>query len=336
MNKSFPETPQTIRKGLAAFIAVLGLVINLVGCAPAAGPAETNRNATETSAAKTVAVLATQFSMDQNSTSTPTLARRFTATPTIETQSLTPLAQPTAATSSQTPEPQNKCDVAAYLADVTISDGTVIAPGAAFTKTWRLINDGSCTWTSDYRLVFVSGEAMTGITSKAITKKDVPPQGVIEISVAMTAPKTEGDHAGFWKLENASGEQFGITPQGNAFWVRIVVGTLPKGTPAVTSVVVYPEYTGWAGYCGKGHTANFSAVITSNNAGNVTYHWAEKSNFLNSDPHTLKFVGPGAITVTASFVIKKAYYEGYVQIGIDEPNHQTFDKVRYTVTCTDK
>src|SRR5512141_335890 len=35
---------------------------------------------------------------------------------------------------------------AAFAGDMTIPDNSVIAPGAAFVKTWRLRNDGTCVW----------------------------------------------------------------------------------------------------------------------------------------------------------------------------------------------
>ena len=37
-------------------------------------------------------------------------------------------------------------DKPVFVADVTIPDNTVIAPGTTFTKTWRVRNDGNCTW----------------------------------------------------------------------------------------------------------------------------------------------------------------------------------------------
>ena len=50
-------------------------------------------------------------------------------------------------------------DRAQFVADVTVPDGTRYDPGATFTKTWRLKNIGTCTWTTSYTLVFDSGDA---------------------------------------------------------------------------------------------------------------------------------------------------------------------------------
>ena len=49
------------------------------------------------------------------------------------------------------------CDQAAFIRDVTVPDGSPFAPGETFTKTWRLQNTGTCTWTtSNYTLVYVA------------------------------------------------------------------------------------------------------------------------------------------------------------------------------------
>ncbi|HSR20131.1 MAG TPA: NBR1-Ig-like domain-containing protein, partial [Anaerolineales bacterium] len=40
------------------------------------------------------------------------------------------------------------CNNAAFVSDVTIPDGTILKPGEKFTKTWRIYNSGSCSWTT--------------------------------------------------------------------------------------------------------------------------------------------------------------------------------------------
>ena len=46
------------------------------------------------------------------------------------------------------------CDSAQFVSDLSIPDGSSVAPGAAFTKTWRLLNNGTCTWGPSYNLVW--------------------------------------------------------------------------------------------------------------------------------------------------------------------------------------
>src|SRR5512143_3278895 len=55
---------------------------------------------------------------------------------------------PAATISTQPAAALSSCDWAQFVADVTVPDGTSYAPGTTFTKTWRLKNIGSCTWTT--------------------------------------------------------------------------------------------------------------------------------------------------------------------------------------------
>ena len=41
------------------------------------------------------------------------------------------------------------CNNAAYVSDVTVADGDDMAPGETFTKTWELLNTGSCSWSNE-------------------------------------------------------------------------------------------------------------------------------------------------------------------------------------------
>src|SRR6187455_1853414 len=71
------------------------------------------------------------------------------------------------------------CDWAQFVSDVTVPDGTIFQPGATFTKTWRLKNIGTCTWTTAYSMVFDSGEKM-GSTVSVNFQASVPPGGTID------------------------------------------------------------------------------------------------------------------------------------------------------------
>ncbi len=118
---------------------------------------------------------------------------------------------------------QTYCDWAQYVADVTVPDGTNFEAGTSFTKTWRLKNIGSCTWTTGYSLVFSSGEKMGGPDSVPLPSNVAPGQ-TVDISVNLTAPSVPGAYRGFWMLKNASGAVFGIgTTASKSFWVDIKV-----------------------------------------------------------------------------------------------------------------
>jgi hypothetical protein len=122
-----------------------------------------------------------------------------------------------------TAAPQVPCDKAQFVSDVTVPDGTRFAPNAAFTKTWRLKNVGSCTWNSAYALVFSSGNRMSGPTSQALTASVAPGQ-TFDLSVRLIAPSSSGSYRGNWMLRNPAGTNFGVGDAGSSpFWVNIVV-----------------------------------------------------------------------------------------------------------------
>ena len=98
-----------------------------------------------------------------------------------------------------------------------------MAPGSTFTKTWRLRNAGTCTWTTSYRLVFVSGNLMGGRNLTALPS-EVAPGETVDISMTFTAPIFEGEYRSNWQIRNANGEIFGTTAAANRpFWVDIRV-----------------------------------------------------------------------------------------------------------------
>ncbi len=137
---------------------------------------------------------------------------------------------------SPTPGVEGCTDRAAFVADVTVPDGADFTPGQTFTKTWRLRNAGSCTWTSSYALVFSHGDQLGGPAEVPLAGA-VPPGSTVDLSVNLTAPASVGSFQGFWKLRNGSGVLFGIGSGGNtAFWVKIDVPATPtpSSTPTAT------------------------------------------------------------------------------------------------------
>jgi uncharacterized repeat protein (TIGR01451 family) len=122
-----------------------------------------------------------------------------------------------------TPLPSSACNRGWFIADVTIPDGTVMAANTTFTKTWRLLNNGTCTWTTSYSLVYVNGDQM-GATPVVNLPSSVAPGATIDLSVNMTAPGTAGHYRGNWELRDSTGALFGVGTVGSyLFWVDINV-----------------------------------------------------------------------------------------------------------------
>ncbi|MGB7116583.1 MAG: NBR1-Ig-like domain-containing protein [Anaerolineales bacterium] len=127
----------------------------------------------------------------------------------------TPTPPPTAIFIPPTPTPAPiptaipyACDWAELMGDVSVPPGTNLPTTADFINIWRAKNVGSCTWTSQYALVFVDGTPMTGSTASFLPGS-VQPGQIIDLSVNQTAPNVPGMYQGNWMLRNASNTYFG-------------------------------------------------------------------------------------------------------------------------------
>lgn len=118
------------------------------------------------------------------------------------------------------PRPENCTDEAVLLEDVTIPDGTVLAPGETFTKTWRLKNTGTCPWDASYSLIFLAGERMSAPDSVPLTV--TLPGESADVSVQLVAPSQNGKYMGIFGLRNSLGQEIPIGTSNNV-WVDIVV-----------------------------------------------------------------------------------------------------------------
>jgi hypothetical protein len=183
---------------------------------------------TESNAVFTAAALTVQAQLTPSAPfSTPTLPLSVATStslsvPTLPASTLPAATLPPAA--SATPV----CDQAQFVKDITIPDGSQITPGATFTKTWRLRNAGTCTW-SGYALVFDSGDAMNGASPTTIGT--VGPGQEVDVSVNLTAPSAVGSYRGFWRIRNASGVFLPVLngTQGRSFFVDIRVAVSSPG-----------------------------------------------------------------------------------------------------------
>ncbi len=93
-----------------------------------------------------------------------------------------------------------------FVADVTVPPGTLLASNQAFNKIWRVRNDGTCAWDSNYQFIFVGGDAMAPINLIAVP--NTAPGATADLLVAMTAPAAPGVHTANWQLYKA-GQLFG-------------------------------------------------------------------------------------------------------------------------------
>jgi len=194
---------------LKRFSIILMMIITLgatLACSlftPAVPQPAATLDSLYTAAAETLSVMSTQGTVLESSP-TPTLS--------IPTNSPTAFATYTLVPPLQT---ITKCDAAAFVTDITYPDGSIVGRGTTFTKTWRLKNVGTCTWTTSYDLVFINGEKF-GAQNAVAVPASIGPGMTVDISIQLTAPNADGHYRGYWKLRNASDIQFGFGTSGDS------------------------------------------------------------------------------------------------------------------------
>ena len=231
---------------------------------------------------------------------------------------------------SPTPGPA-ACDRAQFITDVTVPDGTVFAPNTVFTKTWRLKNVGTCTWTTSYALMFASGEKMGGSDSVPMPTNVAPGQ-TVDVSVVLTAPATAGTYRGYWKFKNASGVPFGIGSAGTkSWWVEIKVYGTPV-TPPTPGTPVTP------GTPIPGTAYDFASNVCSA----AWFSGAGQLPCPGTDGDARGFVFPvanpqlenGAIVSQLGLVTyPQGIYNGYIQGFYPPYTVRTGDRFRSIVNC---
>ena len=184
-----------------------------------------------TSQEETPATITATATSTATATGTTTATSTMTATPTL-TATPTPTSTSTP-TRTATPVP---CYLARFVADVTIPDETIFDPYTAFTKTWRLRNEGSCVWDSSYQIVMVDGTLLSEIDEFPWTGGTVGYGQTVDISVDLYSPEAPGKHQGNFMLLAPDGTLFGLGSENQTFWVRIVV-EVPNSPPGVPTIV---------------------------------------------------------------------------------------------------
>lgn len=302
---------------------------------------------------------------------TNTLAPTLPPVPNLSTPAATSQTQPTiapttAATESAvtpTVEATNTAtgpvtDRAEFVSDVTVPDGTDYAPGATFTKTWRIKNVGTSTWTKDYALEFASGTNMAGATSVNLPG-DVSPGGIIDISINMTAPSALGSYVSSWQFRTPGGSKFGVGPNFNEIiylQIDVVQGgstgntsgngqaataaptaSGPLNPAKVTKVTLSVNTANVQNDCP--HTFVFTALLNIEGGGVVKYQLEASSStpgFTFSLPAPIESTfttnGPHTFGVSYTLEMRNAV-AGEAWLHVLSPNELTSEKVPFSLTC---
>ena len=187
-------------------ITLIGALF-LAACAPAASAPTPDVALVQTSAAQTVianftltAAVPTETPLPPPtdtpaSLETPTVAAVVSDTPTLLPGGVT--ATPIL------------CDALSFdpaTVDVNVPDNTEMQLGQEFVKTWRVKNNGSCTWGDGYQLLFSYGDQMSGKAQPL--NGVVGPNQEVEVSVQFKAPTKAGQYLSAWQMSNANGKPF--------------------------------------------------------------------------------------------------------------------------------
>lgn len=196
---------------------LLIVLVPMLACQTFSGgtpqPAET-LNALYTSAAQTLAAISTEAVFTQ--TAQPQVTNTLSIASASPGPSITPA-------NTSTSLPIARCDAASFVTDVTYTDGSIVGRNSTFTKIWRLKNVGTCTWTTAYAIVFMSGERF-GAPAAVSIPTNVGPGQTVDLAINLVAPGVDGRYRGNWKLRNASGVMFGLGSSADSnFYVDVNV-----------------------------------------------------------------------------------------------------------------
>jgi uncharacterized protein YkwD len=199
-----------------SIIRIMLIVMILSACSSQAPEGTATPPVTETAAVPVTGVTATDTPVTAEASATSTATPELTATP----------------VATRPPNAPDCTNSASFVADITIPDNTEIVGGETFTKTWRIMNTGTCIWASDYTLTHYSDQIMNAPASVPLPVTF--PGQTADISVELTAPNSIGTHRANFVINNPAGLIMKINDD-SRLWLIINVKTTTAATAALTS-----------------------------------------------------------------------------------------------------
>lgn len=188
---------------------------------------------------------------------------------------ITAATQPSSSPQPSSDSEVSSTDIATFISDITIPDYANIEINASFTKTWRIQNTSQTIWTTEYNFIFNNGEQM-GAPDSIPLPKEVPPDGLIDLTIEFTAPATAGEYRSNWLLENAEGEIFGIGENALPIYVIILATDTTGGSTGglsggstITNATITINNSSYSGACPI--TLTLSGSVTTSSPGNVLW-----------------------------------------------------------------
>ena len=147
---------------------------------------------------------------------------------------------PTSEPSPQLVTPTGCLDGMKFIQDLNLPDSNmtsprIVQPGVTLEKGWRIQNIGTCTWDSNYKLVFVGSNppnVAIGGDPVAIQGQVLPGQ-LYDIYASIVTPQQPGRYQSFWDFRNSTGQYFG-----SHLWIGFDVVGQPPPTTAPQAPII--------------------------------------------------------------------------------------------------
>ncbi len=135
--------------------------------------------------------------------------------PTLVLPTLTPTSSKP--TKAATVKEEKSCqNVLSFISDLSVPDGTVVAPGEAVDKRWEVENSGTCNWEEGYTVQLISGDAMGVAEEQSLYPAAAGKSATIQIT--FTAPDKPGTYRSAWQAATPNGDLFG-----DEFYIEVEV-----------------------------------------------------------------------------------------------------------------
>lgn len=175
--------------------------------------------------------------------------------------------------------PRSKLD-SRFILDVNVLDGTIMAPFTAFTKIWRMRNNGTIIWPHGSQLQWIGGDRLSNSLSVEI---EIPADGLpvdneLDIAVDFMAPELPGRYISYWRMASPSGQKFG-----QRVWVLIQVDASMKDLGETSINLNLPPVMRNPEVVDQGPVMDSNSILPENNFIGVTdsEDWQHKDQEMN-------------------------------------------------------
>lgn len=304
---------------------ILTLLTAIALLASACGSSQTDQSAMSTAVAQTVQA---QSSLETASASTSSPA-------TLTPSPLAPLSTPMTIPATLPASGAGLCTASASLVGETYPDGTIVQPGETFTKVWHVQNSGTCTWDSNWQLIYYGGNRMDGLTVYNFPQPAQPGQ-TVEVPVILRAPVENGTYTGEWMLKSPWGQSFGVGQYSVPMSVSIVVGSsTPENKKTETVYGVTAVTYEVERRCAPANTFyTITTYITTNGPVEITFTWVQ-SDGNNRQNNRLNFTEATTKSAQREWSQHKTSSTNtrWVQVIVTSPTYQEYEKVVLPSLC---